>query len=176
MGSPQSAPARQGREISSIGDSRTFLQYHQHHLPSHQPLKVVSKKVFLLVLPVEGESQVKVLAWNYHTKKKIYEKSHSGVNVDTAVVDHHNKEVLLGFNTRLVIEDETVTEINQIPLPGVSGQFIKELALELPPGITVSPCISLPGGFKFTNNFTVSMYKVVLPREFAPSVTNLSVR
>ena len=62
-----------------------------------------------------------LLAWNIHTKQEIFNKEFSN---DRVVFDHHNKQVMVGSNTRLAITGATVIETSQTPLPeGSDLQF-----------------------------------------------------
>ena len=74
---------------------------------------LISKNVLLLLKWVDGEWEV--LAWNIHTKEKIFNKKFPAGRV---VLDHHNQQMMVGRKTRLEISGTVVIENIQAPLPG----------------------------------------------------------
>ena len=82
------------------------------------PAALLSKDVLLVVKKFGGE--LKVLAWNLHTKAEIFRKK---LPAGQVVLDHHNQQVMVGRDqgpgTRLEITGNTVTETNQTHLPGL---------------------------------------------------------
>ena len=76
---------------------------------------LLTKDVLLVAKLVAGEQEF--LAQNINTNQEIFKKKFPAGRV---VFDQHNKQVMLGRNTRLVITGTTVTEINQASLPGDS--------------------------------------------------------
>ena len=72
------------------------------------PAALISKDVLLVA--TGGE----FLAWNIHTKEKIFGKEYSTIRATFA---HHNQQVIVGQNTRLQIMGTTVIETNLAPLP-----------------------------------------------------------
>ena len=79
---------------------------------------VYDARLFKDVLVVAGGTDV--LAWNIHTRKKIFEKKFSAQRI---VSDHQNLQVMLGRSLRLEISGSTVIETIQSPLPGDLQSF-----------------------------------------------------
>ena len=79
---------------------------------------VYDARLFKDVLVVAGGTDV--LAWNIHTRKKIFEKKFSAQRI---VSDHQNLQVMLGRSLRLEISGSTVIETIQSPLPGPLESF-----------------------------------------------------
>ena len=98
------------------------------------PEALLSKDVLLVVLDVGGVSEV--LAWIVPTRQEIFNKKFPCV---WPVFDQHNKQVMLGSNTRLEISGNTVIEstVNLPPPPG-SG-FLRLLAFSHPHYVTRGP-------------------------------------
>ena len=79
---------------------------------------VYDARLFKDVLVVAGGTDV--LAWNIHTRKKIFEKKFSAQRI---VSDHQNLQVMMGRSLRLEISGSTVIETIQSPLPGPLESF-----------------------------------------------------
>ena len=79
---------------------------------------LLTKDVLLIVNWSVGER--KILAWNFHTKKEIFNEKLNGhyqFPSSLVIVDHHNQRVMVGKNTKLIITDITVTKTYQPSLP-----------------------------------------------------------
>ena len=79
------------------------------------PRPLINKDVLLLVQRLDGK--LEVLAWNIRTSLKIFNKTFPAGVVE---FDEHNKQVMVGRNTRLEIIGNTIIETIQPPLPGDS--------------------------------------------------------
>ena len=98
------------------------------------PEALLSEDVLLVVRDVGGV--LEVLAWIVPTRQEIFNKKFPGV---WPVFDHHNKQVMLGSNTRLEISGNTVIESTvNLPPPTGSG-FLRLRAFSHPHYLTRGP-------------------------------------
>ena len=79
------------------------------------PDALISQDILLLVWRIN--EVLEVLAWNVHTKRKIFDKK---LPAETVVFDHHNKQVMAGKKTRLEIRGNRI-KTNKTPLPRSSS-------------------------------------------------------